>query len=41
MAITLENYYNFSVGTGEDKTVQSIWRIATSVSSDSGQVEIE
>ena len=33
---TKENCYNFSDDSGHDRTVQSVWRIATSVSSDSG-----
>ena len=33
---TTENCYNFSDDSGQDRTVQSVWRIATSVSSDSG-----
>ena len=36
---TLGNCYNFSVDSGQDRTVQSVWRFATSVSADSGQVE--
>ena len=34
---TTENCYNFSDDSGQDRTVQSVWRIANSVSSDSGE----
>ena len=33
---TKGNCYNFNDDSGQDRTVQSVWRIATSDSSDSG-----